>query len=516
MAWRQFLERTKSRKRKMTQCASGQNHCLLLDPLASVWSCGNNQYGQLGLGSNTNIHTPHKINNFPPIISVSAGCQFSLFVDANGRVWSCGCNQDGRLGLGDQRHRSVPEQITNLSKIISTIALGQSSLFLDCEGSVWACGHNFYGQLGLGDTINRSTAEKIEGLPSIKSIAGGHCHSLFLDCEGSVWACGHNTHGNLGLGDTTHRNKAEKIQGLPAIKSIAGGAHWSMFVDEQGNVWASGWNQNAGLGLGHTTQINSPQKNNNFSEIVAVGGGWENYSVFLDNAGNIFTCGWNQFGQLGLGDKRSRRSPQKVKKIPPISLISSCNTAWGYLQIVDEEGRVWSCGNNKDGQLGLGHTNRTRKFQSIEFVVKLKQQNHKELVNTNNQATAQEPKEKEGAEWELNGEELRGGELDGEEKEMFKLIEQEQSKPLMEKLKSSKLLHNLNKQQAKQKIIEGVIGLADWSSKWKNIHAKNQQLNLCIQQHKVNLNNKQQQLDKLTQEVKEIKQALATIKRRGC
>src|SRR3990167_9548519 len=40
---------------------------------------------------------------------------------------------------------------------------------------------------------------------------------------------------------------------------------------------------------------------------------------------------------------------------------------------------------------------------------------------------------------------------------------------------------------------------------------KNKQLNQCIQQHKVNLNNKQQQLDKLTQEVREIKQALSTI-----
>src|SRR3990167_3772003 len=101
-----------------------------------------------------------------------------------------------------------------------------------------------------------------------------------------------------------------------------------------------------------------------------------------------------------------------------------------------------------------------------------------------------------------------------QETDMFKSIEKEQNKPLMDKLKSAKHFHNLNKQQAKQKIIEGEIGMADWSSKWKDIHAKNQQLHQlhqCIEQHKANLNNKQEHLNKLTQEVKEIKQALCNM-----
>ena len=39
----------------MAVCASGSNHSLFLDPLGSVWSCGINQNGGLGLGhSNTN------------------------------------------------------------------------------------------------------------------------------------------------------------------------------------------------------------------------------------------------------------------------------------------------------------------------------------------------------------------------------------------------------------------------------------------------------------------------------
>ena len=438
-------------KQEMAECASGSSHSLYLDPLGSVWSCGSNQFGQLGLG-NTKTITPQKINKLPPIISVSAGHWFSLFVGANGSVWSCGNNLFGKLGLGEVKDRHVPEQIKNLPKIISASALRYSSIFLDCEGSVWACGYNQHGELGLGDNRGRSTAEKIEG--------------------------------------------------LPAIKSIAGGRNFSMFVDEQGNVWVCGGNKKGGLGLGHTTPIRSPQKNHNVSGIVAVAGGYGNYSVFLDNAGNIYTCGSNEYGQLGSGDKNGRLTPQKVTNIPRMSCISSCNAAMGYLQVVDEEGRVWSCGKNNFGQLGLGHANATLTFQRTGIIVKLKQ--HKEQANN------QEKKE----EAEVPPCELHETEKEKEtEKEMFKSIEKEQNKQVMDKI-TNMHFHPVNKEQAKQKIIEGVIGMADWSSKWQDIHAKNQQLHQlhqCIEQHKANLNNKQQHLNKLTQEVKEIKQALCNM-----
>ena len=64
----------------MAVCASGNAHCLFLDSLASVWSCGNNQNGGLGLGHSTNKFTPEKINNLPPIISISAGYHSSLLM----------------------------------------------------------------------------------------------------------------------------------------------------------------------------------------------------------------------------------------------------------------------------------------------------------------------------------------------------------------------------------------------------------------------------------------------------
>src|SRR3990167_7621632 len=250
-----------------------------------------------------------------------------------------------------------------------------------------------------------------------------------------------------------------------------------MFVDEQGNVWACGGNKNGELGLGHANLTYSPQKNNILSGIAAVAGGNANYTVFLDNAGNIYT----------------------------IFTLS-----------------VWSCGTNEFGQLGFGNSYPKYTFQRIETIAKL-EQNPIEQPDTNNQVLQQNavpevdvPNTTNQAEGQKEG--------FGEEKEMFKAMEKEQNKQLMDKVKSLHW-HNVNKQQAKQKIIEGVIGMADWSSKWEGIHANNQQLNQLIEQHKANLNNKhraveqrkinlkkkQKELDKLTQEVINIKQALATF-----
>ena len=101
------------------QCAPGHNHSLFLDHLGNVWSCGNNDYGQLGLGDWNPRTKAEKINNLPPISSISGGCKFSLFLDENGSVWGCGYNAIGQLGLGDNNNRNQAEQITNLPKIIS-------------------------------------------------------------------------------------------------------------------------------------------------------------------------------------------------------------------------------------------------------------------------------------------------------------------------------------------------------------------------------------------------------------
>ena len=151
---------------------------------------------------------------------------------------------------------------------------------------------------------------------------------------------------------------------------MAGGIHFSMFLDEGDNIWVCGSNAHGELGLAHNQKINTPQKNNNLLEIVAIAGGY-NCSIFLDKQGNVFTCGYNNCGQLGHGDTINRNTPQKVNNLPPIASLSTCNSAYSFMHVVDFEGRVWACGKNNKIQLGFGDTQNILLFQQVEGLPKL-------------------------------------------------------------------------------------------------------------------------------------------------
>ena len=460
----------------MNCVAASWDHSLFLDSTGSVWSCGNNQYGQLGLGDTTNRNQPVKIGSLPRIVSVSAGSNFSVFLDHEGVVWSCGNNEYGRLGLGNTSQRKVPVKIESLPKIKSIYCLYHSCLFLDIDGSVWSCGNNQYGQLGLGDMNNRNQPEKITGIPKIRLISSGCYHACLLDVSGNVWICGHNTSGNLGLGDALNRNVPVKIPNLPKIKSVSGGIHFTLFLDFEGFVWSCGSNSRGELGVGDKVQRNKPVKIETLSQIVATAGGY-NCSLFLDKSGNIFGCGHNEDGQLGLGDNTDRSLPAKVQNLPKMASICSAPTSQYFFLSVDCEGNVWSAGYNGYGQLGLGDSSNRSQFTKINGLPRVAPKstaNHAEI------------------------------------KQIFLSLAKEQSKQLIETIKASYIPDESEKDDFfRLQILTGNIPMIDWSTRWIPIHTKNQELSALIDQHRTRLVDHQKKLKEIQARISKIQQQLA-------
>ncbi|CAH7458916.1 Sergef [Phodopus roborovskii] len=73
-------------------------------------------------------------------------------------------------------------------------------------------------------------------------------------------------------------------------------------------------------------------------------------------AAALFAWGANSYGQLGLGHKEDVLLPQRLSSLREPGRIKSVTGGGGHSAAVTDGGSLFVCGLNKDGQLGLGHT----------------------------------------------------------------------------------------------------------------------------------------------------------------
>jgi alpha-tubulin suppressor-like RCC1 family protein len=350
------------------QISAGGNHSLALDEYGNVWSCGDNGYGQLGLGGgatrtnkvslgdnkNRNKFTKTKLNN---IQQISAGKYHSLALDNQGNVWSCGNNDYGQLGLGggatrtnsvslgDDKNRNVFTK-TNMKNVVAISAGSLHSLALDKSGNVWSCGDNEEGQLGLGNNTKTNVFTKTN-INNVVAISTGSYYSLALDSNGNIWSCGWNKDGQLGLGGKKNRNLFTQTN-MNNIIQISAGDAYSLALDNSGNVWSCGLNEYGQLGLRDYNDRDLFTRTN-LGNIKQISAGY-NYSLALDDKGYVWGCGLNYYGQLGLGDNIIKNIFTKTKLNNVIKISAGGNHSLS----LNNDGNVLSCGFNRVGQLGLG------------------------------------------------------------------------------------------------------------------------------------------------------------------
>jgi len=183
---------------------------------------------------------------------------------------------------------------------------------LDSERNVYSCGSNTFGQLGIGNNFNKNIPVKIPSKIKYSQISCGYSHSLLLDSEGNVYSCGYNKNGELGIGNNEDQNIPVKIQFEKKFTQISCGFRHSLLLDSEGNVYSCGRNEYGQLGIGNDNGFgqlgignNENQKipvkipsKKNFTQISS--GGY--HSLLLDSEGNVYSCGRNEYGQLGIGD----------------------------------------------------------------------------------------------------------------------------------------------------------------------------------------------------------------------
>ena len=232
------------------------NHSLILKNDGTLWGCGANGSGQLGLGNTTSKTTFTEITtNTDDIKSVYCGENHTFILKNDGTLWGCGQNNFGQLGLGDNYNRTTFTEITTNAYDIKSVCCGYYyTLILKNDGTLWGCGNNSNGELGLGDNYDRTTFTEITtNTDDIRSVYCGANYTFILKNDGTLWGCGYNSFGSLGLGDTNNRNTFTQITtNADDIKEIYCGAYHTLILKNDGTLWSAGYNQYGQLSLGNT------------------------------------------------------------------------------------------------------------------------------------------------------------------------------------------------------------------------------------------------------------------------
>ena len=93
------------------QIAAGTDFTVALKADGTVWTWGNNIYGQLGNGVyNGTVVYPQKID-LSGVVKIAASGQFAVALKDNGEVWTWGRNNAGQLGNGTTDNSNVPVQV---------------------------------------------------------------------------------------------------------------------------------------------------------------------------------------------------------------------------------------------------------------------------------------------------------------------------------------------------------------------------------------------------------------------
>ena len=168
-----------------------------ISAIASVWTWGGNDFGQLGDGTLTSHSTPKRVTGLPLYIAgISAGGGFAA-----------------RLGDG-------------------VSATGGFATVLGTDGTVWAWGDDSAGQLGNARSSIPVTrpVNTIGAGSGITQLSAGDFHVLALKSNGTALAWGSNGSGQLGNGSTTDPAGPVLVTGLANATQAAAGERFSLAV----------------------------------------------------------------------------------------------------------------------------------------------------------------------------------------------------------------------------------------------------------------------------------------------
>ncbi|ODN02865.1 putative E3 ubiquitin-protein ligase HERC4 [Orchesella cincta] len=275
-----------------------------------------------------------------------------------------GSTVNGELGLGGIEEDSVdtPTKI-KFTRKIKSVACGEShTVFILEDGTLWSCGCNDHGQLGHDKC--RTRPEQVEEFSGrqIVSVSAGYAHNLAIDSWGTLFSWGSNSHGQLGQQlETTddklvNRPKIVKSMATKTVVQVAAGFFHSVVLTNSGEIYTCGSNSHGQLGLGYA---NGPNQTKfclvellvGLPTIMVTAGGFHSFALSV--SGSVFGWGKNNSGQLGVGDTDDKCQPTQLATLRSLG-VTYITAGADHTAFLTQDGGLFSAGHGTYGQLGHG------------------------------------------------------------------------------------------------------------------------------------------------------------------
>ena len=229
----------------------GCSHIIILTDRGECYGWGCNFQGQLGIGFDSWIHSPQKLNLLN-ITFIDCGGNHTVAITKFNHCYVWGNNESGQLGLGCNKYQCLPQKL-DLQNVISvgcgsqyTIALISKSTSTSTSNEIYVWGKNDLGQLGLGNILCRNSPTKLD-LLDIISVSCGLNHTCALTTNGILYGWGINDVGQLGLGNNNNQYTPHQIKINSNLQkhivSISCGYHHTSALTKDSELYFWGCNQ---------------------------------------------------------------------------------------------------------------------------------------------------------------------------------------------------------------------------------------------------------------------------------
>ncbi|GAB4561388.1 MAG: hypothetical protein Tsb0020_08840 [Haliangiales bacterium] len=302
---------------------------------------------------------------------IAAGSAHTCAVREGGVVHCWGSSSYGQLGvrtdepIGDDERPEAIGPVALGAPAIEVVAGEEHTCALLASGAVRCWGRGDLGQLGVVTQQALVPATAVElGAPAVQ-IAAGAYHTCALLDSGEMRCWGQNASGQLGV---DHRNNVSQ----PALESTvllasgvtqvsAGGAHTCALLDS-GAVQCWGTNGRGQLGLGYSEEVAEPGMPAIGSPIDFMGqavniSAGSSHSCAVLTTGAVRCWGRNEEGELGYGHRAPIGDDEGVLvDVPLRGAVAQVAAGARHTCAVLSGGGLRCWGENRDGRLGLGHT----------------------------------------------------------------------------------------------------------------------------------------------------------------